>query len=75
MLLTLSGMTCESKKKSSSLGATFVTLNELGRMSKSPDWCQFSPQKNLEIFEKKKISWQNLIQKGQGDKSIPSRAK
>ena len=30
----------------------------------------FHIQKSLEIFDKI-FSWQNLIQKGQGDKSIP----
>ena len=38
--ITLSGMTCESKKNAhlqSPLGATFIKLNELGRVSKKPD--------------------------------------
>ena len=34
----------------------------------------FHLQKSLDIFEKK-ISWQNLIQKAERDKSISSRAK
>jgi hypothetical protein len=34
----------------------------------------FHLQKSLEIFEKK-ISWKNLIQKRQGEKSVPSFAK
>ena len=33
-------------------------------------WCQFSPPNKIEIFWKK-ISWQYLIQKGQGDKKYP----
>ena len=32
------------------LGASFIKLNELGRVSNYPDWSQFSPSKNVWKF-------------------------
>ena len=43
------------QEKCSSLAPSrgiFIRLHELGRVSNQPDWCQFSPQKSLEIFDK-----------------------
>ena len=52
--LTLISLSYESKKNAHlkcHLGASFIRLNELGRLSKYPDWSQFSPSKWLEIFD------------------------
>ena len=51
--LTLIGMSYESKENahlSSHLGAFFIRLNKLGRVS---NWCQFSPPNFFGIFWKK----------------------
>ena len=47
----------------------FIRLNDLGSVSKEPNWCKFSPPKFFWNFWKK-ISRQNLIQQGRGDKDL-----
>ena len=51
--LTLIGMSYESKKNAhlyGNLGASFIRLNELGRVSNYPDWSQFLPPKMFGNF-------------------------
>ena len=40
-------MSYESKENVHLLGASFIRLNELGRMSNYPDWSQFSLPKRI----------------------------
>ena len=68
--LTLIGMSSGNKKNAHlqrQLGANFMRLNELGRVSNESSWCQFSPPKKFGNFWYK-FSWQNPIPKLQGVK-------
>ena len=65
--LTLIGMSYDNKKNVhlySHLGAFFIRLKELNRVSNSPDWCQFAHSK--QFGNDKNSAFKNLIQKGQG---------
>ena len=68
------------QEKCSSLApprGTFIRLNELGRVSNKPNWCQFSPPKSLEIFDKKSTYkiWSNIDKEIKVSLLIPIRIK
>ena len=58
-------------------GAIFVRLNELGRVSKQPDWSQFSPPKKFGNFEKKSANkiWYNKFKRIKMPCPMPERVK